>query len=428
VAQGALEADGASTAETERLPSLADSQVSGDDRADVRGDEDVLLIVDGDRQAGAAILEAARGLGLKGIVVTAGEDALRMAREYRPFAVTLGTALSDMVGWALLRQLKQDEATRHIPVLVLTSEAAHNYALTAGAAALLEESPDSGMFALEIERLRKLAHRERGEILVVESGVNSGGPLASLLDEGLAETTVAESAEEALSLLRRHPFDCVAVHNQLPDMSGVELLAAVGSDPTLSNLPFVLYAPSAVSPDERDVLRDVSKLLVVREVRALDRLLEECVIYLHLRADDLPTQQQDLLRGLHERDSTIAGKQVLIVDDDERNLFAMSTVLERHSMEVVLAGTGRDAIQLINETPDISLILLDIMMPEMDGYETLRRIRADERFRSLPIIALTAKAMKGDREKCLAAGASDYLAKPVDVDRLLSVLRLWLHR
>jgi CheY-like chemotaxis protein len=183
-----------------------------------------------------------------------------------------------------------------------------------------------------------------------------------------------------------------------------------------------------MSLDERDVLRDVSKLLVVREVRALDRLLEECVLYLHLRTNDLPTQQQDLLRGLYERDSAIAGKQVLIVDDDERNLFAMSTVLERHSMEVVLAGTGRDAIQLINETPDISLILLDIMMPEMDGYETLRRIRADERFRSLPIIALTAKAMKDDREKCLAAGASDYLAKPVDVDRLLSALRLWLHR
>jgi CheY-like chemotaxis protein len=215
---------------------------------------------------------------------------------------------------------------------------------------------------------------------------------------------------------------------QLPDLSGLDLLGAAQHDAQVSKIPFILYSQSILSGDQRRLLQAISTNIVLREAGSLERLLDECALFLHLPVAELPERQQLLLHSLYESDKMLAGKRVLVVDDDERNIFALSTVLERHSLEVISSTTGRDAIRLIDETPDISLVLLDIMMPEMDGYETLHRIRAKPKFQRIPIIALTAKAMKGDREKCLAAGASDYLAKPVDIDRLLLALRVWLQR
>jgi CheY-like chemotaxis protein len=214
----------------------------------------------------------------------------------------------------------------------------------------------------------------------------------------------------------------------LPDMSGLDLLERVRRRTRIEDLPFVLLAEDALSAADRERLRAVSQDLVVREVRSPVRLLDESSLFLHRNVVDLPASKQEMLRSLYESDEALHGKTVLVVDDDVRNIFALSTLLESHHMHVITANTGRAAIRLVEETPELALVLLDIMMPEMDGYETVRRIRSKPEFQRLPVIALTAKAMKGDREKCLEAGASDYIAKPVDSARLLSLLRMWLHR
>jgi CheY-like chemotaxis protein len=228
--------------------------------------------------------------------------------------------------------------------------------------------------------------------------------------------------------LREAAYDCVVLDLRLPDMSGFDLLAEVQRDPALGDVPIVVFTGKELSTDEEARLRKSAKSVVLKGVQSPERLLDETALFLHRVIADLPADKQRMLDRLHESDEVVAGKKVLVVDDDIRNIFALSSVLEWHGMQMMIASTGHQAIELIDRTPDLSLVLMDIMMPEMDGYETLRRIRMTPQFRALPIIALTAKAMKGDREKCLEAGASDYIAKPVNTEHLLSLLRTWLQR
>jgi CheY-like chemotaxis protein len=220
----------------------------------------------------------------------------------------------------------------------------------------------------------------------------------------------------------------VVLDLRLPDISGFDLLTEVQQDPDLREVPIVVFTGRDLSQDEETQLRKMAKSIVLKGVQSPERLLDETALFLHRVIGDLPAAKQRMLETLHHSDEALIGKKVLVVDDDVRNIFALSSVLERHNMQVTISTTGEEAIKLVESTPDLSLVLMDIMMPEMDGYETMRRIRKDPRFRMLPIIALTAKAMKGDREKCLEAGASDYIAKPVNTDQLLSLLRIWLHR
>jgi signal transduction histidine kinase/HAMP domain-containing protein/CheY-like chemotaxis protein len=405
-----------------------ESQVIKDDRGHLEANDDVLLIVDGDADSAGVVLKLARSLGFKGIVALRGSDALRLARTHQPLAISLEMTLPDMAGWAVLWQLKQDWSTRHIPVQLFTDDAKQHEAVAYGAVSLLCKPVDTDRLKDELARLHQLARRNQRQLLVVESVSDESASIASLLNIPEVRTFVAESAEDGLRLLGTQVFDCVVVDMELPDMSGLDLLGAVQHDRELANVPFVLYNRTELSEDQGRLREVISAKVALREAASPDRLLEECALFLHLPISRLPQHHQDMLTALYESDRMLAGKRVLIVDDDERNIFALSTVLERHSLEVLAANTGRDAIRIIEETPGISLVLIDIMMPEMDGYETMQNIRANHRFFRLPIVALTAKAMKGDREKCLAAGASDYLAKPVDVDRLVSVLRVWLHR
>ena len=256
----------------------------------------------------------------------------------------------------------------------------------------------------------------------------SGSASPSCLGHDDIEMITAEQRPEALALLKREPADCVVLDLRLPDMTGFELLENLRADDELSHVPVVVFTGRELSPEEDAQLHTMARSVVVKGVELPERLLDETALFLHRVVADLPPEKQRMLERLHNSDETLHGRTALLVDDDARNIFALSSVLERRGMDVLTATTGREAISLLQSQNDISIVLMDIMMPEMDGYETMQAIRSDAAFRRLPIIALTAKAMKGDRERCLEAGASDYLAKPVNTEQLLSALRMWLHR
>jgi CheY-like chemotaxis protein len=240
--------------------------------------------------------------------------------------------------------------------------------------------------------------------------------------------TLADSGAKALAVLRDDPPDCVVLDLKLPDMSGFEVLESIRDDESLSDLPVVVFTGRELSADEDAQLHTMARSVVVKGVESPERLLDETALFLHRVVSDLPPAKQEMLQRLHSSDEDLMRRTVLLVDDDSRNIFALSSVLERRGMEVLTATTGSEAIAVLESRSDVAIVLMDIMMPGMDGYETIQVIRENPGFRRLPILALTAKAMKGDREKCLEAGASDYLAKPVNVDQLLSALRMWLHR
>jgi CheY-like chemotaxis protein len=240
--------------------------------------------------------------------------------------------------------------------------------------------------------------------------------------------TAVSTGEEALTALRAQGFDCCVVDLRLPDMTGFELLDRLRAEPSLHDLPIVVFTGKELTVDEEARLRTVAKSVILKDVRSPERLLDETSLFLHRVIAELPEPKRKMIERLHSSTEALRGRKVLVVDDDARNIFALTTILERQEMEVLSATNGRQAIELIQRTPDLGVVLMDIMMPEMDGYATMREIRKDDHLRALPILALTAKAMKGDREKCLAAGASDYIAKPVNTDQLLSLLRVWLYR
>jgi CheY-like chemotaxis protein len=279
-----------------------------------------------------------------------------------------------------------------------------------------------------LARIKEYAAPRRKRLLVVEDNAAEQLSIQELLGYDDIDIAVVGTGEEALTALHAEAFDCVVLDLRLPDMSGFEVLERLRDDTSLGEVPVVVFTGKELSPDEDARLHTLARSVVVQGVESPERLLDETALFLHRVVADLPPEKQQMLDRLHRSDDALLGKKVLVVDDDVRNIFALSSVLERRGMTVLTAGTGCEAIATIDSTPDVTIVLMDIMMPEMDGYETMQVIRQNPAFQRLPIIALTAKAMKGDREKCLEAGASDYLAKPVNTEQLLSALRMWLHR
>jgi CheY-like chemotaxis protein len=279
-----------------------------------------------------------------------------------------------------------------------------------------------------LARIKQYAAAPRKRLLVVEDNPAERLSITELLGHDDIEIATADGGEQAIEMLRERPFDCAVLDLRLPDMSGFEVLERLRDDESLRDVPVVVFTGKELSPEEDARLHSLARSVVVKGVESPERLLDETALFLHRVVSDLPAEKQEMLDRLHGSDDDLVGKHVLVVDDDVRNIFALSSVLERRGMRVLSAGTGREAIATLEATPEVAIVLMDIMMPEMDGYETMRVIRQNPAFRRLPIVALTAKAMKGDREKCLEAGASDYLAKPVNTEQLLSALRMWLHR
>jgi len=311
---------------------------------------------------------------------------------------------------------------------MLTLDEDKQQGLAHGAFAFLTKPTSPDVLRSALERIKEYASPRRKRLLIVEDDPAEQFTVRQLLAHDDVDLTTAATGSEALQFVRDQQFDCVVLDLRLPDMSGFDVLESVRDNPSLSDLPVVVFTGKELSPEEDARLRTLARSVVVKGVESPERLLDETALFLHRVVADLPLEKQNMLDRLHRSDEALVGKKVLVVDDDVRNIFALSSVLERRGITVLTAGTGREAIRTLESTPEIAIVLMDIMMPEMDGYETMQVIRQNTTLRRLPIVALTAKAMKGDREKCLEAGASDYLAKPVNTEQLLSVLRMWLHR
>ena len=399
-----------------------------DDRENLQPGDAVLLIVEDDPHYARVLCDLARDKGLKVLVAMRGAEALALAREYHPTAVSLDVFLPDMLGWTVLNHLKQDPGTRHIPVQMLTLDEDRHHGLARGAFAFVTKPTTPDALEAAIARIKEYSSPRRKRLLVVEDNPGEQLSIRELLGYDDIDVTTVGTGAEALDAITNQPYDCVVLDLRLPDMSGFEVLERLRDTPEINDLPVVVFTGKELSPEEDARLHTLARSVVVKGVESPERLLDETALFLHRVVVELPPEKQRMLDRLHRSDEALVGRKVLIVDDDVRNIFALSSVLERRGMTVLTAGTGREAIETLESTSDLAIVLMDIMMPEMDGYETMQVIRQNPSFRRLPIIALTAKAMKGDREKCLEAGASEYLAKPVNTEQLLSALRMWLHR
>jgi HAMP domain-containing protein/CheY-like chemotaxis protein/signal transduction histidine kinase len=399
-----------------------------DDRDSVRPGENILLIVEDDLHYARILCDLARDTGFKVLMAASGSEALTLAREFQPTAVSLDVFLPDMLGWTVLNHLKQNPATRHIPVQMLTLDDDRRHGLSRGAFAFLTKPTDRSSLEAAFARIKRYSAPRRKRLLVVEDDPSEQFSIRELLGSDDIELEVAATGSEALDVVRKQTFDCMVLDLRLPDMSGFEVLEKLSAQGASADLPVVVFTGRELSLEEETRLHELARSVVVKDVESPERLLDETSLFLHRVIAELPAEKQKMLDRLHHSDDALVGKKVLVVDDDVRNIFALSSVLERRGMTVQSASTGREAIALLESIDDVAIVLMDIMMPEMDGYETMQVIRENAAFRRLPIIALTAKAMKGDREKCLEAGASEYLAKPVNTEQLLSALRMWLHR
>jgi CheY-like chemotaxis protein/HAMP domain-containing protein len=398
-----------------------------DDRAALTPDDRVLLIIDDDDSFAGFLLDLAHQKGFKGVVALDGESGLALVRERAPDAIILDIRLPGIDGWTVLDRLKHNSQTRHIPVHIISAAGGRQRGLRQGALAYLEKPVTKPALDAAFAQLQAFVERCAKSLLVVEDDETQRASIVDLVGEGDVEMTAVRTGEEALEALRRQHFDCMVLELGLPDMSGFDLIERIRGEPAWAELPIVVHTGKELTHAEQLQLERLADTVIVKDAKSPERLLDETALFLHRVEADLPSSKRQMLEQVHRTDPTFAGKKALIVDDDARNSFALTAALEQHGLGVVYAENGRDGLALL-EQGGIDVVLMDVMLPEMDGYETMREIRKRREFRSLPIIALTAKAMKGDREKCIEAGASDYVSKPVDVEQLVSLLRVWLYR
>jgi CheY-like chemotaxis protein/signal transduction histidine kinase len=405
---------------------LASSTIA-DDRESLAPHDRALLIVDDDPAWAQIVLDSAHAHGFKVIVSATGENAVFLVRKFNPAAITLDLCLPDTDGWRILDSLKHDTNTRHIPVVILSADTDRKRARRMGALDCVEKSPERADLDAMLERVSEFIENPAKQLLIVEDDENERMALVELLSTPHTDVVAVGSGAEALEAIATQVFQCMVLDLGLPDMAGVGLLQKIKSHAQLADLPVLVYTGRALSKKEETELLKLSSSIILKDVQSPERLLEEVALFLHQELQDLSEPQQAKLVEVIKQAPELQGKRVLVVDDDARNIFAVCSALEFHGMLVEYADNGSAAIAML-ENASFDSVLMDIMMPELDGYEVIRRIRAQERFSSLPIIALTAKAMRADRDKCLQAGASDYLSKPVEIDKLVAALRVWLTR
>jgi CheY-like chemotaxis protein len=399
-----------------------------DDRNVVGPNDQALLIVEDDITFARILLDLAHEHHLKALVALRGSTALALAREFKPGAITLDIGLPDMAGWTILDRLKHDPATRHIPVHIISGDENRRRGLALGAMSYLEKSITKESLVLAFSAIENSVQQRVKKLLLVTRDNDRRKMVESTLAGNDLEIVPASNGEQAIVLAARSYFDVIVVDIRIADTSAIDLIRELQNYFGSQAPPIILYSKRTLNTDEAAALNALSRVSVVKHAQSPERLLDETTLLLHRPESNLTETQRETLAEIRCNDETLAGKKVLVVDDDLRNIFALTSVLEQHKLKVVHAENGRAGIGVLQQTPDVDAVLMDIMMPEMDGYETTRAIRQLPQFRSLPIIALTAKAMKGDRDKCLEAGASDYVTKPVDLDQLFSVLRVWTAR
>jgi signal transduction histidine kinase/DNA-binding response OmpR family regulator/HAMP domain-containing protein len=418
--------------EIDRALAAADAPVDdnplNDDRQRIQPGDRVLLIVENDHAFARILMDLGREHDFRVLAAVRGDVGLQMARQHRPDAITLDLDLPGLDGWNVLDRLKHDASTRHIPVHVISVSDDPHRGMRLGAKTFIVKSAERQELDQAFDHIKEFDDRKLRTLLIVEDDEVQRDTLVELIGDRDVEITAVGSGGEALDQLARKNYDCIVLDLGLHDMSGLELLEKMRSDLSMSQVPVIIYTGKELSKTEEAELRQLAQTIIIKDVKSPERLLDETTLFLHRVESALPPEKQRLLDQLHRSDPNLAGRKALVVDDDIRNIFALTSILERYEMDVQYAENGHDALKMLNENPDIDVVLMDVMMPEMDGYEATRRIRDNQTFEDLPIIAITAKAMKGDREKCINAGASDYVTKPVDADQLVSLLRVWLSK
>jgi signal transduction histidine kinase/DNA-binding response OmpR family regulator/HAMP domain-containing protein len=400
-----------------------------DDQAILHPSDRVLLVVENDINFARLLVDVGHEYGFKVAIATRGSAAVQMARKLNPAAITLDINLPDIDGWRVLSRLKDDVATRHIPIQIVTTEEERARGLRMGAMGVLTK-PLKTKETLDttLARLREFTAPRVRHLLLVEPDPDQRAAVLPLLAGEDVEVVSVETAHEAIDSIKQKAPDLLVTAFDLPERKCFDFIDEINEDPNLSEIPTIVLSRKPLSKKDELHLKRLTQTTVLKDVRSPERLADEVALFLHRKVTSLPEQLRGEIEKLHQPGTVLAGKKVLVVDDDIRNIFAMTSVLEPYNMQVLPAETGKGAIEILQNDPDIDVVLMDIMMPDMDGYDTMRAIRRLGKFRSLPIIALTAKAMKGDREKCIEAGASDYVSKPVDTEQLLAVLRVWLYR
>ena len=426
----------AAVAEAPTLPAQPEPEAASNAGSDLEDDsstlqplDSVLLVVENDIHFARVLMEAGREQGFKVVVATRGSSALQTVHKVSPTMITLDINLPDIDGWRVLSRLKDDPATRHIPVQIITTEEDRSRGLRMGAIGILTKPVKTKESLDELfGKLKQAAESAHRKVLIVEPDSEQRDQILAVVGGTDVEIQTVAKAEEATQWLSNNPADVIITDLEMPDKKGFDLLEELKEDPRWSEIPLIVYSKKELSKKDELHLKRLTQSTVTKNVRSLERLADEAALFLHRRMASLPESVRRNIEQLHEPGAVLAGKKVLVVDDDIRNIFAMTSILEPYNMRIVSAETGRAAIDILQTDNEIDVVLMDIMMPQMDGFDTMRAIRKLAKFRSLPIIALTAKAMKGDREKCIEAGASDYVSKPVDTNQLLTLLRVWLHR
>jgi PAS domain S-box-containing protein len=398
-----------------------------DDRKEIQPRDRSILLIEDDPKFTKILFDIAHEKGFKCLVAGDGETGLHLADYYQPGGIILDIGLPGIDGWTVLSRLKDNSKTRHIPVHVISASDKTFDSMKMGAIGHITKPVGIDGLDNAFRKIESIISKSVKHLLIVEDDPAQRKAIIELIGNGDVATTGVSTAQEAYELLKSGKFDCMILDLRLPDMSGAELLAKMRGDGGISYLPIIIYTGKELTKEEEITLHKYAERVITKSTTGHQRLLDETTLFLHRVEADLPEEKRKILRMIHDKETILKGKTILLVDDDMRNVFALCSVLEEKGMKVLIGKNGKEGLERLNDNPGVDLVLMDIMMPEMDGYEAIKEIRRQDRFKKLPIIALTAKAMKGDRNKCIEAGASDYLAKPVDRHKLLSMLRVWLY-
>jgi HAMP domain-containing protein/signal transduction histidine kinase/CheY-like chemotaxis protein len=397
---------------------------AGDDRTHIQPNDKVVLVVEDDFRFGKIIIDKAHESGLKAIIATTYLEVFDFINRFSPIAITLDVKLPTTSGWKVLDLLRNDLNYRHIPIHVISGEENKALALKRGARSFLLKPLDNSQLDDLFHDIVGYQQRETKRVLVIEDNEIDSSQIAKMIQDSNLMVTIASTGAEAIDLIQREDPDCIILDYTLPDISGPELVSKVASIKKV-HTPVIVYSAKDFNKVEMNQLTANSNSVIAKSANSIEQLLEETIVHLHINHKDLSREKRRIVENIRSKEDILSGRHILVVDDDVRNLFALTTVFERYNINVITAESGKDAIQILNDNPKIEMVLMDIMMPEMDGYETTQKIRREHKNSSLPIIAVTAKAMKGDRQKCIEAGASDYITKPLKIDQLLSLMRLW---
>lgn len=411
---------------TEALPDW--ENYSDDDRNNIKESDKVILIVEDEPQFAHVLLGFIRERNYRGIIATQGNMGISYARHFKPDAIFLDINLPVMNGMEVLRIIKADPDLRHTPVQIISAYDEKRKGLEMGAFNFISKPVSSNDLQKALDRIESFKNQKLKKLLIVEDNKTQNDAIRELIGNGDVKCFSAFEGNNAYKMLQQEKFDCLVVDLGLPDISGFDLLKKIKSNDELNAIPIIVYTGRELKNEEIKLLNKLADSIVLKTASSHERLLDETTLFLHRVESRLPKAKQNIIRKLHKSDELLKDKRILLVDDDIRNIYAITNALEDEGVQCITAENGKVALEILNDQQGVDLVLMDIMMPELDGYETTAEIRKSESLKKIPIIALTAKAMKGDKEKCLAAGMSDYISKPVNIEQLKSLLRVWLYK